>query len=193
VTDYNYGNQTLVRSYAENWYRYPYLFNMSQQVNVSTWYYTPGEPLAEGLDHLGYLRWWYGHLPRYVGVTDGVLNNWWHYVVDFEAAEALAKSTSVSYPIPVNTGKPEGFRLEQNYPNPFNPSTTIELDLAVRSPMTVEVFNVLGQRIRTLAEGTFDAGTYRLSFDGNGLSSGLYYYRLTTPGWVQTRTMAMVK
>ena len=193
VKDYDYGNQTLVRSYAENWYRYPYLFNMSQQVNVSTWYYTPGEPLAEGLDHLGYLRWWYGHLPRYVGVTDGVLNNWWHYVVDFEAAEALAKSTSVSYPIPVNTGKPEGYRLEQNYPNPFNPSTTIELDLAVRSPMTVEVFNVLGQRIRTLAEGTFDAGTYRLSFDGNGLSSGLYYYRLTTPGWVQTRTMAMVK
>ena len=59
--------------------------------------------------------------------------------------------------------------------------------------MTVEVFNVLGQRVRTLAEGTFDAGTYRLSFDGNGLSSGLYYYRLTTPGWVRTRTMAMVK
>ncbi|HSQ76541.1 MAG TPA: T9SS type A sorting domain-containing protein, partial [Bacteroidota bacterium] len=193
VKDYDYGNQTFVRSYAENWYRYPYLFNMSQQVNVSTWYYTPGEPLAEGLDHLGYLRWWYGHLPRYAGVTDGVLNNWWYYVVDFEAAEALAKSTSVSQPIPVNTGKPEGYRLEQNYPNPFNPSTTIELGLAERSPMTVEVFNVLGQRVRTLAEGTFDAGTYRLSFDGNGLSSGLYYYRLTTPEWVRTRTMAMVK
>ena len=83
-----------VTSRAEDWYRYPYLFDQTSQVNVSTWYYNPGDPLAEGQDHLGYLRWWYGHLPRYEGVTDGVLNNWWHYVLDYESADALARRTA---------------------------------------------------------------------------------------------------
>ncbi|MCC6397483.1 MAG: T9SS type A sorting domain-containing protein [Bacteroidetes bacterium] len=193
TSDYNYNNPHRVISYAANWYRYPILFNQVDSVNVSTWYYTPGEPLAEGLDHLGYLRWWYGHLPRYVGVTDGVLNNWWHYVLDFEAAEALAGILSSSDPAPSPDQKPQGFRLEQNYPNPFNPSTTIEMGVGERSAVSLEVYNVLGQRIRTLAEGVFNAGTYKVMFDGAGLSSGLYFYRLSTPGWVQTRMMAMVK
>jgi hypothetical protein len=193
VRDYDYGNPTLVRSYADNWYRYPNLLNLSQQVNISTWYYSPGEPLAEGLDHLGYLRWWYGHLPRYVGVTDGVLNNWWHYIVDFEAAEALAGATSVSDPVFLQMGKPEGYRLEQNFPNPFNPTTTIELALPERSRITLEVFNVLGQRVGLLADGIFETGTHRVTFDGRGLASGLYFYRFASPRWAQTRIMAMVK
>jgi hypothetical protein len=193
VRDYDYGNATLVRSYAENWSRYPYLLNLSQQVSVSTWYYSPGDPLAEGLDHLGYLRWWYGHLPRFVGVTDGVLNNWWHYVVDFEAAEALARSTSVSDPVFLHMGKPEGYRLEQNFPNPFNPTTIIEMALPERSHITLEVFNLLGQRVGLLADGVFDTGTHRVTFDGKGLASGLYFYRLASSHGVQTRIMAMVK
>lgn len=191
--DYEYNSQTLVTSYAENWYRYPILLNMSRKVNVSTWYYTPGEPLAEGQDHIGYLRWWYGHLPRYKGVTDGVLNNWWHYVVDYEAAVALAKAASAHDPADYRIGKPQGYRLEQNFPNPFNPSTTIQFDLTERSVVKLEIFNVLGQRIRTLAEGVFNAGVHRVAFDGQGLSTGVYYYRLTAPEWVQTRIMAMVK
>ncbi len=193
TSDYNYNNQTLVTSYAENWYRYPILFNMSRQVNVSTWYYTPGEPLAEGLDHLGYLRWWYNHLPRYVGVTDGVLNNWWLYATDYETAVALAKSTGIGTQGEYKTGQPEGFRLEQNYPNPFNPSTTIRFDLGARTPISLEVFNIVGQRVRMLADGIYDAGTHEVAFDGKGLASGVYYYRLTSPQWVQTRMMAMVK
>lgn len=193
TSDYNYNNQTLVTSFAENWYRYPILLNMSRQVNVATWYYTPGEPLAEGQDHLGYLRWWYGHLPRYVGITDGVLNNWWYYVTDYEAAVALARATGVGTQGEFKAGKPEGFLLEQNYPNPFNPSTTIRFDLGARLPISLEVFNVVGQRVRTLAEGIFDAGTYQVAFNGQGLASGIYFYRLTSPVWAQTRMMAMVK
>jgi hypothetical protein len=193
TSDYNYNNTTLVTSFAENWFRYPILFKMSRQVNVSTWYYTPGEPLAEGLDHLGYLRWWYNHLPRYTGITDGVLNNWWHYVLDYEGAVALVKATGVDGKGSYKIGKPEGFRLEQNFPNPFNPSTTIEFGLGARSLVSLEVYNVIGQRVRTLIDGTFDAGSHSVFFDGNGLSSGVYFYRLSSPQWVQTRMMAMVK
>jgi hypothetical protein len=193
VRDYDYGNTTPVTSYAENWYRYPYLFEQVSQVNVSTWYYTPGEPLAEGLDHLGYLRWWYGHLPRYVGVSDGVLNNWWHYALDYEAAVALAKTLSAADAGPSNTLMPEGFHLQQNYPNPFNPSTIIEFTLGSRSSVTLQVFNVLGQRVADVLDGTEDAGPHRLQFDGHTLASGIYFYRLSTPQGVATKKMTLVK
>ena len=113
--------------------------------------------------------------------------------MDFEAAEALAGATSVSDPIFLQMGKPEGYRLEQNYPNPFNPTTTIELALPERSRITLEVFNVLGQRVGLLADGIFETGTHRVTFDGRGLASGLYFYRFASPRWVQTRIMAMVK
>lgn len=190
--DYDYGNPTLVNSFAENWYRYPYLFSQSSKVNISTWYYTPGEPLAEGLDHLGYLRWWYGHLPRYVGVTGGVLNNWWYYATDYEAAVQLAKTLS-SRDFDRELRVPEMFRLEQNYPNPFNPSTAIEFTLGGRSQATLEIFNMLGQRIATVAEGVMEAGVHRIPFDGTRCASGVYLYRLTTPLGVQTKKMIMVR
>jgi hypothetical protein len=190
--DYDYGNATLVNSFAENWYRYPYLYSQYSKVNVSTWYYTPGEPLAEGLDHLGYLRWWYGHLPRYVGVTDGVLNNWWHYATDYEAAVQLAQTLS-SRSVDQERSIPETFRLEQNYPNPFNPSTEIGFTLGSRSHVTLEVFNMLGQRIATVAEGVMESGGHRVPFDGARCSSGVYFYRLTTPLGVQTKKMIMVR
>ncbi len=89
--DYDYGNKTLVNSFAQNWFRYPYLFEDFSQVNVSTWIYPETDSLAEGRDHLGYLRWWFNHLPRYAGVTAGVLNNWWYYALDYESATALAR------------------------------------------------------------------------------------------------------
>jgi hypothetical protein len=192
TSDYNYGNTTLVTSYAENWYRYPYLFNQHSAVNVQTWYYTPGEPLAEGLDHLGYLRWWYGHIPRYVGVTDGVLNNWWAYATDYEAATERAQVIS-SVERERVSADPMTYRLEQNYPNPFNPTTTVEFSLTTRSSVTLEVFNVLGQNVATLVRGVLDAGVHRVPFDGRALSSGTYFYRLTTPSGVQTRKMLVIR
>ncbi|RPH37068.1 hypothetical protein EHM92_03485, partial [bacterium] len=82
---------TVVRSYAQNWSRYPWLFDKSSDVDVATWVYPGRDSLAETRQHLGYLRWWFDHLPRYAGATGGVLNNWWHYVVDYEAAAALAR------------------------------------------------------------------------------------------------------
>jgi hypothetical protein len=192
VSDYNYGNTTPVISYAENWYRYPYLFSQYSNVNVQTWYYTPGEPLAEGLDHLGYLRWWYGHLPRYIGVADGVLNNWWAYATDYEAAVQQANLLS-SMEIRRESEYPMTYRLEQNYPNPFNPSTTVEFELASRSTVLLEVFNLLGQRIATPVHGELEAGVHRVNYDARGLSTGPYFYRLTTPSGVQTRKMLVLR
>jgi hypothetical protein len=191
--DYDYGNTRLVTSFAENWYRYPYLFDQSSQVNVTTWYYTPGEPLAEGLDHLGYLRWWYGHLPRYKGVSGGVLNNWWYYAADYEAAVALAKAMTGVSTEPVRTVPPDGFLLDQNFPNPFNPKTSIGFVLGTRTPVTLQVYNVLGQQVETLVDGILDAGMHRTQFDGHDCASGMYIYRLFTPIGSAVRKMTLVK
>ncbi|NDC89912.1 MAG: T9SS C-terminal target domain-containing protein, partial [Bacteroidetes bacterium] len=91
----------------------------------------------------------------------------------------------------------EGFasrlRLEQNYPNPFNPSTLIRFRLDQPSEVQVDVFSMTGQHVARLAEGMRDIGEHRLEFDGGGLASGVYLLRLTTPSYVETRKMTLVK
>jgi hypothetical protein len=88
---------------------------------------------------------------------------------------------------------PVAFALAQNYPNPFNPSTTIRYELPQRSQVTLAVFNTLGQRIAELVYGDQEAGSYEVKFDGNGLSSGVYFYRLRAGDFVRALKMTVVK
>ncbi|MCK9211003.1 MAG: T9SS type A sorting domain-containing protein [Ignavibacteriaceae bacterium] len=75
---------------------------------------------------------------------------------------------------------PKEFDLSQNYPNPFNPATVIQYTLVCESNVTITVYDNLGQIVRTFNEGTKNAGSYKLNFDGESLSSGVYFYRLNT-------------
>ncbi len=88
---------------------------------------------------------------------------------------------------------PSAFILEQNHPNPFNPSTTIVYSLPHRSHITLAVFNVLGQQVAMLADGEVEAGYREVTFNAAGLASGVYFYRLQTPGFVQTRKLLLVR
>lgn len=90
------------------------------------------------------------------------------------------------------------FALLQNYPNPFNPETTIEFSLASSVETRLDIFNVLGQRVATLAKGPMTAGHYRLRWDGrNGagirVASGMYFYRLEAGNFVKTRRMLLIR
>jgi hypothetical protein len=95
--------------------------------------------------------------------------------------------------------RPLHFGLNGNYPNPFNPSTTIRYSLAGEATVTLEIFNVLGQKVRTLLAGeTQTPGSYEITWDGmdargRSVGSGAYLYRLTANDFVETRKMIMLK
>ncbi|MCI0405906.1 MAG: T9SS type A sorting domain-containing protein, partial [candidate division Zixibacteria bacterium] len=94
--------------------------------------------------------------------------------------------------------RPSRFELSQNYPNPFNPTTTIRYFLPKRSPVTLEIFNLAGQRVKVLAEEEQTAGDHVLVWDGtdkkgNTLPSGLYLYRLTGKDFTETKKMIFLK
>jgi len=88
-------------------------------------------------------------------------------------------------------------RLDQNYPNPFNPSTKIHFVVGTEGEVELDVFTILGQRVRTLAKGFMRAGEYSMDFDGSGLSSGVYlvryWYRGVPRDYVETKAMVLLK
>jgi len=88
---------------------------------------------------------------------------------------------------------PKDFALSQNYPNPFNPKTIIKYGIPRRAAVRIEIFDMLGKRVRILIDGIHEAGTYEVEFEAKGLSSGLYVYKLTAPGVVATRKMVLIK
>ena len=92
----------------------------------------------------------------------------------------------------------EAFSLAQNYPNPFNSTTAIGFALPRAGEIRLAVFNLLGQQVAVLAEGTHPAGSYMLRWDGvndsgHALAAGLYFYWLQTPWGVQTRKLLLLK
>jgi hypothetical protein len=88
---------------------------------------------------------------------------------------------------------PGSFDLAQNYPNPFNPSTTINFVLGKTSNVTLSVFNILGQKVATLVDGPMAVGSHTVHFNGKSLASGVYIYRLETPGFVSSKKMMFLK
>ncbi|RKX23974.1 MAG: hypothetical protein DRP45_09250 [Candidatus Zixiibacteriota bacterium] len=93
---------------------------------------------------------------------------------------------------------PTSFELAQNYPNPFNPSTSIELSLPQAGHVTLDVFNVLGQKVRRLIDQCLSAGVHRVVFDGrtswgSQLATGVYFYRLQSDDFSETKKMLLLK
>lgn len=88
---------------------------------------------------------------------------------------------------------PEGYSLSQNYPNPFNPSTTINFTLRQDGKTMLEVYNILGQRVATIVNSELKAGAYSYNWNAAGVTSGVYFYRLVSGSFVQTKKMLLVK
>jgi hypothetical protein len=183
-SDYDYSNPRYVITYADNWKRYPMLLDQTRVVNCTEW----------GSTQLGYMEWWFGHLPHFEGVYEGVLNNWWYYIVDYESAVAeAAQLSAINSEEQQSPNIPHAYELEQNYPNPFNPVTTIKFKLPVSEKVTVRIFDTLGQEVETLINKTMKPGEYQVRFDGQSLATGIYFYQLSTPHFSRTRKMLLIK
>ena len=122
-------------------------------------------------------------LPVWMDNTTGKYQVW-GAIVDVSSIGVTSISSEI----------PESFTLDQNYPNPFNPSTKINFSLPVRSAVSLQVYDMSGRLVKTLAESSeFSPGSYSIDFDGSALSSGVYYYSLRTESGVLTRKMVLLK
>jgi hypothetical protein len=88
---------------------------------------------------------------------------------------------------------PASYVLNQNYPNPFNPSTVIRYALPEGGPVSLKVYNLLGQEVQTLVDGMEAAGTHTVVFNARSLASGIYFYRLTSHSFTEVKKMMLMK
>jgi len=88
---------------------------------------------------------------------------------------------------------PETYHLSQNYPNPFNPRTEISFSLPAASNVTLEIFNVMGQKVATLVNSHLEAGEHSVTWDGSQAASGVYLYRFRADDFEATRKMVLMK
>ncbi|GAB6283000.1 MAG: hypothetical protein STSR0008_17540 [Ignavibacterium sp.] len=88
---------------------------------------------------------------------------------------------------------PKEYSLSQNYPNPFNPTTTLSFAISQQSFVSLKVYDVLGKEVATLVNEEKPAGTYKVTFDAGKLSSGVYFYKLQTGNFVETKKMILLR
>ncbi len=85
------------------------------------------------------------------------------------------------------------YELSQNYPNPFNPVTTINYSISSNGNVQLKVYDILGREVATLVNETKVPGNYKVNFNASNLASGVYFYRLQTGSFVQTKKMVLMK
>lgn len=92
-----------------------------------------------------------------------------------------------------NNNKPDKFELSQNYPNPFNPSTKIKYQIPVSENVKLSVFDITGKEIALLVNEKQAAGAYEISWKADGFSTGVYFYRIISGNYSETKRMLMIK
>ena len=112
---------------------------------------------------------------------------------DFEIAEVIVANSQ--YEISVDLPLAAKFSLSDAYPNPFNPTTNMELYMPVAGDMQVEVYNLLGQSVATLASGYMEASSipYKLTWDASDVSSGMYFVKAQADGFTTMQKLMLVK
>lgn len=120
--------------------------------------------------------------------------SYWSGTAGSYSINASPSAVPVSVDEPWTGGSvPAQYALSHNYPNPFNPSTTFRYQVPVACQVDLRVYDLLGREVAILASGFRQPGTYTVTFDAAGLTSGAYICRFTTPGFTETRRMALVK
>ena len=93
----------------------------------------------------------------------------------------------------INSSNPDDYKLFQNFPNPFNPATIISYKLNNSGFVTLKVYNLVGQIVKTLVSENQESGTYSKQFDASDLSAGIYLYKLQVNGFTSVKRMTLIK
>ena len=122
-------------------------------------------------------------------------NGWaYKYTTTGVHTKVGGNDTSIFTNINITNTEITDFRLFQNYPNPFNPRTVVSCQLSVVSNVSIKVYDVQGHEVQTLLQGKLNPGVYEYFFNGNNLSSGIYFYSMIIDGKVfDTKKMLMIK
>ena len=83
--------------------------------------------------------------------------------------------------------------MYQNYPNPFNPVTVIKFDIQKSSDVKISIYNILGQEVKILVNKNMQPGEYKVAFDASDLASGVYFYKLESSSYTETKKMVLIK
>ena len=127
----------------------------------------------------------------------------WHcHIIDHEDNEMMRRysvnpnpSRSLPKALPISAETlPGSFELQQNFPNPFNPSTVINFSVPKENTLvTLKIYNSLGQEVGTLINQVVPAGNHKVNFDATGLSSGIYFYKLTAGNFIDSKKMILLR
>jgi photosystem II stability/assembly factor-like uncharacterized protein len=105
----------------------------------------------------------------------------------------IYKSPDISVNIKENVSEINEYDLKQNYPNPFNPFTNLEFKIAKHGFVKLIIYDLTGKEVAVLVNQSMNAGKYKISFNGNNLSSGVYYYKLEANDFLETKKMILLK
>ncbi|MFH1198182.1 MAG: T9SS type A sorting domain-containing protein [bacterium] len=108
------------------------------------------------------------------------------YIDDLQITEKVVSVENVN-------SIPAKFELGQNYPNPFNPETTIDFSIPEKSDVRIELINTLGQVVKEIANGSFDAGSHQVKLNASNLSSGVYFYKLIAGNFTDIKKLVLMK
>lgn len=113
-------------------------------------------------------------------------NSGWNFAPD--KSVKIVSATDVN-----NLSIPRNFGLEQNYPNPFNPATSISFTLPFEQEITLKLYDLLGNEVKTIAEGFYSAGKHTINFSAGNLTSGIYIYRIESSKFSASKKLMLLK
>lgn len=118
--------------------------------------------------------------------------SFWYGIVD-NVFGTMGNHTFTTDVRDVPGATPSAYALEQNFPNPFNPATKINFSLPVEGFVSLDVFNSIGQKVATLVNETKTAGSYQVDFNASDLTSGIYFYKISSGNFTETKKMILLK
>jgi plastocyanin len=117
----------------------------------------------------------------------------YNYVCTPHASFMTGSFSVVATGVEITGTNVNGYQLAQNFPNPFNPVTTIKFSIPENKSVSLKIYDINGKEIKTIVNGNMTAGEYKYELNASELASGIYFYKLESDNFVETRRMMLIK